>query len=213
MKHKKEVFGIMEKEEMEDSIVLAYRVMKQDIKRRMLYDSGIVPSRSFVRQFIDCMKAEISDADSNGKDTAGNSVTIPGSHHYIDSTCSGSVRANAEGHNDDYGILIGTSDVEPENSNYAMGSQITDGSGAGQLNYGQMTFYEPLEEAGYIEITMARTFYNAGSDNVTVKEIGLAVYHNFAGKKFLWIRDVLGTPITVEPAQTLTVQYIMKTKA
>jgi len=205
----------MEKEEMEDSIVLAYRVMKRDIKRRILYDSGIVPSRSIVRQFLDCLKADISDSSSSGKDTTGDSVTIPGSQYLsgYDKYCYGAHRANAGEHNDDYGILIGTSDVAPTNSDYAMGSQITDGSGAGQLNYGQMTFYDPLEEAGYIEITMARTFYNAGSDNVTVKEIGLAVHHEFANKNFLWIRDALDTPVTVEPAQTLTVQYIMKTKA
>jgi len=211
MKHKKEVFGIME-EEMEDSIVLAYRVMKRDIKRCILYDSGIVPSRSIVRQFLDCLKADISQADTSGKDTTGSDVTIPRKGN-IYHTCYGSHRADAGEHNDDYGILIGTSDVAPTNSDYAMGSQISDGSDVGQLNYGQMTFYDLLEEAGYIEITMARTFYNAGSDNVTVKEIGLVVHHNFANKNFLWIRDVLDTPVTVEPAQTLTIQYIMKTKA
>jgi len=204
----------MKKDKMEDSIVLAYRVMKQDVKGHMLYDSGVVPSRSFVRQFLDCMKAEMSNGSSSGKDTTGSNVTIPGSRYqYGGWTCYGLHRADAAEHNDDYGILVGTSDVAPTNSDYAMSSLITDGSGAGQLNYGQMTFYDPLEEAGYIEITMARTFYNAGSDNVVVKEIGFAVHQNFAGKDFLWIRDVLDSPITVEPAQTLTVQYIMKTKA
>jgi len=203
----------MRKDEMENSIVLAYRVMKQGINRRILYDSGIVPSRSFVRQFLDCLKAEISDASTSGKDTTGSSVTIPGSKSEYAWTCYGSHRANAGEHNDDYGILVGTSDDAPSNSDYAMDSPISDGSGVGQLNYGQMTFYDLLEEAGYIEITMTRTFYNAGSDNVTVKEIGLAVHHNFANKNFLWIRDVLSTPVTLEPAQTLTVQYIMKTKA
>jgi len=205
----------MKKDKMEDSIVLAYRVMKQDVKGHMLYDSGVVPSRSFVRQFLDCLKVDISDASGNAKDITGADVTLPCSQHFGSAwgTQYGLHRANAGEHNDDYGILIGTSDVAPSNSDYAMGSQITDGSGAGQLNYGQMTFYDPLEEAGYIEITMARTFYNAGSDNVTVKEIGLAVHQNLANKNFLWIRDVLDTPITVEPAQTLTIQYIMKTKA
>ena len=212
MKHKKEVFGIMKKDE-EDSIVLAYRVIKQDIKRCILYDSGEVPSRSFVRQFIDCMKAEFSDGDSSGKDITGAEVTIPGSKYASYWTCYGLHNANAGEHNDDYGILIGTSDIAPSNSDYAMGSQIIDGSGVGELNYGEMSFYDLLEEAGYVELTMTRTFYNAGSDNVTVKEIGLAVYHYFAEKYFLWIRDVLDTPVTVEPAQTLTVQYIIKTKA
>jgi len=214
MKRQKEVFGVMKKDKMEDSIMLAYRVMKQDIRKRTVYDSGIVPSRSFVRQFLDCMKAEISDSNSSGKDTTGSDVTIPGSEtHGYNFECLGAHRADAGQHNDDYGILVGASDTPPDNSDYVLGNPIHDGSESGELNYGEMTFYDPIEESGYIEASMRRIFYNGGTEDVVVKEIGLVVRHNFAGKNFLWIRDVLGTPVTVEPAQTLTVQYIMKTKA
>ena len=214
MKSQKEVFGVMEKEEMEDSIVLEYRVMKQDIKKHIVYDSGIVPSRSFVRQFLDCMKAEITDSNSSGKDTTGTEVTIPAtrSTSYL-GTYYGSHQANAGQHNDNYGILVGASDTPPDNSDYVLGNPIHDGSESGELIYGEMVFYDPIEESGYIELSMRRIFYNSGTENVVVKEIGLVVNHFFAGKNFLWIRDVLDTPVTVEPAQTLTVQYIMKTKA
>ena len=212
MKSQKEVFGIMEKEEMEDSIVLAYRVMKQDIKKRILYDSGIIPSRSFVRQFVDCMKVELSDTNGTAKDVTGTDVNMRGDvyawdYHY------GLHRADAGEHNDDYGILVGTSDTPPDNSDYALGTPIPDGSESGELEYGEMVFHDVTEEAGYIEASMRRIFYNAGTENVVVKEIGLVVNQTHENKNFLWIRDVLGTPVTVEPAQTLTVQYIMKTKA
>jgi len=209
MKPQKEVFGIMEKEEMEDSIVLAYRVMKQDKKKRIVYDSGIVPSRSFVRQFLDCLKTEISDASTNAKDTGGSTVSL-----IADSPNNlGLHRADAGDHNDSYGILVGASDVAPSNSDYVLGNPIHDGSESGELSYGSMVYHDVVEESGYVEFSMRRIFYNGGTEDVTVKEIGFVVYQVRNNRNFLWIRDVLDTPITVEPAQTLTVQYIMKTKA
>ena len=202
----------MEKEEMEDSIVLAYRVTKQDKKKHIIYDSGIVPSKSFVRQFIDCMKVELSDTDGSAKDVTGTEVNMPGDiyaaeYHY------GLHRADASEHNDDYGILVGASDTPPDNSDCVLYSPIHDGSESGELEYGEMLFHDVTEESGYIEASMRRIFYNGGTENVVVKEIGLVVNQTHANKNFLWIRDVLDTPVTVEPAQTLTVQYIMKTKA
>ena len=176
-----------------------------------------MPSRSFVRQFIDCLKADISDTNTSGKDTTGSNVTITAHvYQYYGSEGGydyGAHKANAEQHNDSYGILVGASDTPPNNSDYNLGNPIHDGSESGELEYGEMTFYDVTEESGYVEFSMRRIFYNGGTEDVTVKEIGLVVYHWYSKKKFLWIRDVLGTPITVEPAQMLTVQYIMKTKA
>ena len=128
------------------------------------------------------------------------------------------LRAAAGEGDDSYGIIVGSGDTPPSNSDYALESKISHGDGDNLLHYGPVTVSDiyVTDSEVYFEIT--RDFTNNGSVDVTVKEIGLVVYQTILYRtntsdhvnvdfKALIIRDVLDTPRTISPGSTLSVTY------
>ena len=116
------------------------------------------------------------------------------------------------GDNDDsYGILVGSGSDPVSPDNYKLVSKISHGTGSGQLDYDTHSVISSYSDtSSYVEFY--RTFVNKSSDNVIVREVGIAAhsYSSVVGPidtKYLIARDVLPSPITVKPLGSLTVKY------
>lgn len=110
-----------------------------------------------------------------------------------------------------FGIVVGTGNTAPDITDSALETKIAHGVGAGQLQYGMVTFAAPASDATTSQFTITRNFANGSGGNITVNEIGLyvkfPVYYTPNLLYFMTIRDVVAGGIVVLNGQTLTVNY------
>jgi hypothetical protein len=114
-----------------------------------------------------------------------------------------------------FGILVGDGDQEgradPESlSDYKLQHQITG------LTYLGTNWVTTTEVAGDDDLVLSRGFYNGTEDPIDVIEVGLAwisLYGHSYGDQayYLILRDVLAGAVTVDPGDTATVQYTLRT--
>jgi len=186
-----------------------YRILKHDPDGKLVKDSGLIPSRSYVIQFLELLGA-IFDGSGNVNATA-----TDGTEDIIYDTTfmykNGTVNPIAG--DDDWGIVVGTNagTTAEDNENYALDTKILH-SGVGEankLNYQAVTMIAAREVGLNVDLDVARTFLNETGSPITVKEIGLISrceppnYH-------LILRDVV-TDEEVLDAETLTVVYTLRT--
>jgi hypothetical protein len=117
----------------------------------------------------------------------------------------------------DFGILVGDGDQEggadaESLSDYKLQHKITD------LTYLGTTWITTQEVAGNDDLVLSRGFYNGTEDPIDIIEVGLAWvslwYHSYGEKAYyLILRDVLAGAVTVDPGDTATVQYTLRTNA
>jgi hypothetical protein len=148
--------------------------------------------------------------------TSGNSVTIYG-EAYGGSPTSGfaPMAVNSTVGTDSYGIVVGSGSTPQTYSDYALASQIKNGTGAGQLSYGAHTTASSYgSSSSYIAIS--RTFTNQSGSAIVVREVGMIARQAVYGAntissdiKYLIARDVLANPVTVNNLGTLTVTYTL----
>ncbi len=122
-----------------------------------------------------------------------------------------------DGANDStYGIVVGTGTVTPTPNDYALQSQIINGTGSEQLVYGVHTFNPAPQTIGsseYLTTTstptsgllpvsgnttscqVSRTFQNQSGASITVSEVG--VYMKTINGVALIVHDLLSSPITI----------------
>jgi len=112
---------------------------------------------------------------------------------------------------DNYGILVGSSDADFDVTQHNLGSKIAHGTGSGQLSYGETS--EVGEGNDYK--TWQRAFDNFSGADITVKEIGMfakAVREESGVPQTYYImlaRDVI-TTTTVPNGGRLIVKYTFK---
>ena len=91
-----------------------------------------------------------------------------------------------------------------------MDTIITDGSGAGQLEYGSSSFVA-ANPGGYSDVVITRTFANSHAATLDVEEIGLYIRNFFSAGSIYYhcvLRDVLGSnKVGLVNGETLTVNY------
>jgi hypothetical protein len=108
-----------------------------------------------------------------------------------------------------FGIAVGTGNTAVTITDHVLETPIAHGTGAGQLQYGAVTFGAPASDATTSQFTITRDFANGSSGTITVKEIALyARCCDQAGttRYFMLARDVI-TDQAVTNGQTLTVNY------
>jgi len=169
-------------------------------------------SESFTRQFFDLLLVQALNA--------------PDMHPLQMTDITGSVRDIAM-HNQSFqanggvgdianGIVVGTGQVAPTISDYALGAQVAHGSAAGQLQYGGMTFGLPTSSLTTSSFTLTRVFSNASGSSITIYELGVLAngytVRPDAGQarglfRFMTIRDVIGPGIVIQNGESLTVNY------
>jgi hypothetical protein len=133
---------------------------------------------------------------------------------------------DAAANDDSYGIVVGIGSTAPTINDYALETRIDDGVGAGELQYGGVTYGLPTSSATESHFTITRDFSNASGGDITVEEIGLYVRAMYAwiGDAYdrtdnltdypvlMTIRDVTGG-ITIPDGETLTVNYRLQATA
>lgn len=180
-----------------------------------LPNCGKKKAESFVRQFLELMvivfahvaegrPISVRDTSNTLQDLMAQRQGYPGDTHYVFS-CAAALGTTT------YGILAGTGAVAPTINNYAMGTLIAHGVGAGQMSYSAMTYGTPAADASTSHFTCTRNLANNSGGAITVNEIGLAVRAydtpGYALCYFLILRDVIGGGINVPNGQTLTINY------
>lgn len=121
---------------------------------------------------------------------------------------------------DSYGIIVGSGNVPVTPDDYKLASKITHGTGLGQLLYGD-TFFDPVSVVNNVSsFRVTRTFTNNSGSSVTVQELGIVAWNYWKdahgvhqSAKFLILRDVLASPVSVPDGATLTVRYTFQVTA
>jgi len=116
-------------------------------------------------------------------------------------------RADAGDNVDTHGVWVGSGTVAVAWEDYTLATKIAHGTGAGQLDYDTHTIDE-VAIANGAQVRIVRSFKNLSGADVTVNEIGLAVYSE--GKYFLYLRDVLPESVTVPNNYGLNVIYYIE---
>jgi len=188
-----------------------YRILKYDQKGKLIKDTGLIVSHSYVIQFLEIIEGLFSRSNPavTATDVANAESIIVG----LNNTNSYG-RVDAAVGDDTYGIVIGTNaGVSAEdNEDYALDTKILNGAGGGQLNYQAVTFVVPRAVGPNIDFDVLRTFVNASGGTITVKEIGIIIKNTDDTKYHLLLRDVVADE-PVDDAETLTVIYTLRTTA
>jgi len=113
------------------------------------------------------------------------------------------------------GIVIGTGNAANTTSTYALQSQIQNGTGAGQMQYGATNVASLVTSGNTVSFQVNRTFTNNSGASITVAEVG--IYCGLATNQttgawstFALARDVLATPVTVANTTPITVYYTIQ---
>uniref|UniRef100_A0A6M3M117 Uncharacterized protein n=1 Tax=viral metagenome TaxID=1070528 RepID=A0A6M3M117_9ZZZZ len=168
---------------------------------------GPMRSKSFVRQFLDLLWIQSFPLGEpvafNVRDITNVVRTINfGSHIF---GCDGGAGIVT------LGIIVGTGNTAPTITDHVIETPIAHGVGAGQLQYGAVTYGAPASDATTSQFTITRDFANGSGGLITINEIGLYVEgYDGAGAAiydFMTIRDVIGGGVPVPNGQTLTINY------
>jgi hypothetical protein len=104
-------------------------------------------------------------------------------------------------------IVVGSGTTPPSITDAGLTSQIGNGTGAGQLQYGTDSLTTPVinSNTNSASFTWSKSFSNNSGGNVTVSEVG--AYITFGSKAYFVLHDLLPSPVTVGNGQVLTVVY------
>jgi hypothetical protein len=104
-------------------------------------------------------------------------------------------------------IVVGSGTAKPTINDTGLESQIGNGTGAGQLQYGSDSLTKPVANTNTNtgSMTWNKSFTNGSGGNVTVSEVG--AYISAGANTYFILHDLLPSPITLSPNQVLTVVY------
>lgn len=188
-----------------------YRILKHNPEGKLVKDSGLIPSHSYVIQFLELLEGIMRDVTKDATDVnnaEGRLLTTTG----VSITQFGRMDAGAGV--DAYGIVVGTNAgaTAEANDNYNLDTKILHSATgeAGKLNYQAVTFIAPTPAAGNIDFDTSRAFLNETGSTITVKEIGMICKNIQNTRYHLLLRDVV-TDEAVLDGYTLTVVYTLRT--
>lgn len=192
----------------------ALEYMVSDTKTGKVTEHVIKRSESYVQQFLQWLWcAFVGNGTSSSiqiRDT-GNTLRNIYQNDFNNMANNAEIfgDVNAGAGTTSYGIVVGTGAVAPTIADYALGTLIAHGVGAGQLQYSVHSFGAPAADATTSQLTITRNFANGSGGAITVNEIGLYCQVNDTGntiRYIMLIRDVTGG-VAVPNGQTLTVNY------
>ena len=146
------------------------------IKITWTLDFPVSTSKMMTRNWIENLVQNIADAPyQNFKQLDGTEVTgaqsITGSSFTKVGNCTGGAGA------DDIGIVVGTSNTSVSWLDYKLGSQISNGTGSGQLVHAAMPTASSIATihptTGKANVVYSREFSNNSGAGITIKEAGL----------------------------------------
>lgn len=197
-------------------IELRKRITLTDKNGKKTYDSGDLPSHSYVKQFLELLQNIFGDLQTPKipvKSTTGVLHTLTDDEYWDSPDYPFSIDNDVDDAN--WGILIGDGNTTPEaNDNFRLDSVIASGVAAGQVNYG-LTNWDAAITVDGDECSWGfyRTMTNNSGGPVVVKEIG--AYIRISASPLLYaliLRDILTPTITIPDGETMTVKYTLKTE-
>lgn len=192
-----------------------YRILKHDKEGKLVKDSGLMPSRSYVIQFLELVSGFLKQAYDGNIDTTATDVDGAESTLLdVSDEITDYGRMNAGIGADTYGIVIGinTGATAEGNEDYALDTKILhSGTGeADKMSYQAVVFVAPTANGGNVDFDISRPYLNETGNTITVKEIGL-ICRNIADTKYhLLLRDVVSDEDVLD-GYTLTVVYTLRT--
>ena len=192
------------------NIEIFYRLVKRNVQGKVIVDSGLIPMRSYVIQFLEYLEG-MWDAETKL------ATDVDGTEQNITQTavqCQTFGRADAPIGDDTYGVLVGTNagTTAEANDNYKLDTKIEhSGTGeAGKLNHQVMVFDAPEVLGASVDFDVSRAYINETGSTITVKEIALYIKNTNVTKYHMILRDVIADQ-AVDDAETLTVTYTLRT--
>lgn len=193
-------------------IGIYYRIMKHDPEGRLVKDTGLMPSHSYVIQFLELIYSLFNGVDKTATDVTGAESVLMD----ISDSSDSKGRADAGVGADTYGVVVGTNAgaTAEDNENYALDTKILHSAigEAGKLNYQAVTLVKSRVVGANVDLDVSRPYLNETGSTITVKEIGIIVRNTTDTKYHLLMRDVV-TDEPVEAGYTLTVVYTLRTTA
>ncbi|GAI61616.1 unnamed protein product [marine sediment metagenome] len=194
---------------MKKMIETYYRILKHDPEGNLIKDSGLIPSRSYVIQFLEMLEGFFKGEDKTATDVLNAAELI------VDENVSvRMLRVLAQAGDDSYGTVVGTNAgvTAVNNENYKLDTKIlhSDTEEAEKLNYQAVTLVVPTANGGNVDFDITRTFLNETENPIGVKEIGIICRGGTGYEYFLLLRDVV-TEESVLAGYTLTVIYTLRT--
>jgi hypothetical protein len=113
---------------------------------------------------------------------------------------------------DSYGLVVGSGSTAYSYTQYALASKISHGIGDGVLSYGVQVAPTVSDDDDTRSIDIVRSFYNNGSTQVDVEEIGWIHLSDISNPDnyVLMLRDVVDTTIELLAAEELEVTLTLK---
>jgi len=187
-----------------------YRILKHDPDGRLVKDSGLMPSHSYVIQFLEFIESLFTQTDVTATDVTGAESVLCDVSDKVETKFIYKAPIN----NDTHGIVVGTNagSTAEDNENYALDTKILHSAvgEAGKLNYQAVIFVAPREVGANVDFDISRPFLNESGGTISVKEIGIIIKNSTDTKYHLILRDVV-TQEDVLDGYTLTVVYTLRT--
>jgi hypothetical protein len=193
-------------------------VVARDDKGRVIYKKRFA-SKSFVANWIYWLYSAFANTSvQNMKTTSGASAGggVPcnngGPIGGLDSVTIMAGTGNAN-----YGIVVGSGTSTPTINDFELGNQIQNGTGANQLQYGNMTALTVIISSANNQMILEfqRTFVNGSGASVTVTEVGLIFNlaflsgpsSNTSNAYCLILHDLLPNAVIIPNGGSLSVTY------
>lgn len=188
-------------------VQLLIRAVMKDPDGKIISDTGEKPSKSFLIQFLELIYAIFRfTGDLSATATDGTEDIM----YDADKAVQLQLKADAGLNVDSHGIVAGTGDTAETNTDYALETQIAEGTGAGQLVHGRTTVGVAAVVGANVDLEVTRTFTNGSGDTITVKEAGIYI-KGYATWYHCLIRDVLPAEMDVHDKCSLSIIYTLRT--
>jgi len=133
------------------------------------YNKQSFKAKSLVKGFLYLLWVQISRVSTSTKRTNGTSSSVL--------TAANNFKTDAPINTDDYGIVVGTNNTAVSINDYALNTQIMEGTGAGQMTHQAVDFPEAVNVSGSdCRFQIHRDFINNSGGSITINEIGIYVY-------------------------------------
>ena len=186
-------------------------------KGNRLLDKGKQEGHSYLRNWVNYIRAHFAKTRTPVVLEDGSSLEVGykyswcnKEHHSLE---FGFWMNSGEG-DDSYGLVVGRGTTPPSPGDYKLEEKYPHGSGLGYLQYGSTKISDVQLVDNKLLIAVERSFYNDYKDPQDITEVGLIVYRREYGRyifdvraKFLIMRDVLDTALTVPAYATAVIRY------
>lgn len=176
----------------------------------------VIPMRSPVSNFMYLLYGALACTTNPNVVDTSNTVRTAGSYF------SGSSYGWRNGETSDpalgvdtYGIQVGSNATAVALSDYKLNTQITHGTGAGQLKYSGQSGFGPISSGSSRAFRLSRYFTNDSGGDVTIREVGLVQRPNSSGGVIYLVlvcRDLTGD-IVVSDTNAVPVEFTWQVTA